>query len=137
VSSLEQLLERADEIDYVLLEGSGMADSEGIMMTFLRPRYKNLLLLNSISCIIDVEALFEHSDNEPLNMLKLRQIGFADMFLLNKTDLVSREYVEAARDWINLQWQRVIVSNPNQIVTGYIVEKILIAYGCSWRSTTR
>ena len=107
VRSLEQLLERADQIDYVILEASGVADPEGIVMTFLSPRYEGLLTLDSITCIIDAEGIFADGDNEKLNLLKLRQIGFADMVVLNKTDLVSRDHVEVARDWIDQQLHRV------------------------------
>ena len=38
VNSLEQLLTRKDAIDYVILEASGVADPEGIVMTFLMTR---------------------------------------------------------------------------------------------------
>ncbi len=107
VRSLEQLLERADEIDYVILEASGVADPEGIVMTFLNPRYEGLLRFDSITCIIDAEGIFADGDNEQLNLLKLRQIGFADMVVLNKTDLVSRDHVEVAREWIDQQLHRV------------------------------
>jgi G3E family GTPase len=107
VNSLEQLLGRADTIDYVILEASGVADPEGIVMTFLNPRYDGLLRLDSITCIIDAEAIFAHGDNEAINMLKLRQIGFADLVVLNKVDLVSRQHVEVIREWIDQQLHRI------------------------------
>ena len=107
VRSLEQLLGRADTIDYVILEASGVADSEGIVMTFLNPRYEGLLRLDSITCIIDAEGIFAHGDNERLNLLKLRQIGFADLVVLNKVDLVGPEHVEVAKEWIDLHINRI------------------------------
>ena len=82
VNSLEQLLTRTDTIDYVILEASGVADPEGIVMTFLDQRYERLLRLDSITCLVDAEGIFADGDNEALNMLKLRQIGFADMVVL-------------------------------------------------------
>jgi len=109
VRSLEELLERADQIDYVILEASGVADPEGIVMTFLSPRYEGLLRLDSITCIMDAEAIFAHGDNDQLNMLKLRQIGFADLVVLNKVDLVSRDHVEVAREWIDHHINRIRV----------------------------
>ena len=75
IQSLEQLLLRPEVIDYVLLEASGVADPEGIVMTFLDQRYEQLLRLDSITCVIDSEAVFADGDNEGLNRLKLRQIG--------------------------------------------------------------
>ena len=109
VKSLEQLLARADVIDYVILEASGVADPEGIVMTFLSPRYEGLLRLDSITCIMDAEAILAHGDNDALNMLKLRQIGFADLVVLNKVDLVNRDHVEVAREWIDHHIKRIRV----------------------------
>ncbi len=107
VNSIEQLLTREDAIDYVLLEASGVADPEGIVMTFLDQRYERLLRLDSITCIIDAEAIFTHGDNEALSMLKMRQIGFADMVVLNKVDLVGPEHIEVIRDWIGHHLHRI------------------------------
>ncbi len=107
VNSIEQLLTREDAIDYVLLEASGVSDPEGIVMTFLDQRYERLLRLDSITCIIDAEAIFTHGDNEALSMLKMRQIGFADMVVLNKVDLVGPEHIEVIRDWIGHHLHRI------------------------------
>ncbi len=107
VDSLEQLLMREDAIDYVLLEASGVSDPAGIVMTFLDQKYERLLRLDSITCIVDAEAVFAHGDNEALNMLKLRQIGFADLIVLNKVDLVGPEHVEVVKEWIDHHLHRI------------------------------
>ena len=79
VESLEELLTREDAVDYVILEASGVADPAGIVMTFLDKRYELLLRLDSITCVVDAEGIFRDGDDEALNMLKLRQIAFADL----------------------------------------------------------
>ena len=107
VNSLEQLLTREDAVDYVILEASGVADPEGIVMTFLDQRYERLLRLDSITCIIDAEAVFADGDNEALNMLKLRQIGFADLVVLNKVDLVGPEHIDVIKEWIDHHIRRI------------------------------
>jgi G3E family GTPase len=107
VTSLEELLGRTDEIDYVILEASGIADPEGVVMTFLDARYENLLRLDGITCIVDAEAIFADADNVDLTLLKLRQIGFADLVVLNKVDLVGPEAIRTIRDWINQHLNRV------------------------------
>lgn len=107
VSSLEELLVRTDSIDYVILEASGVADPEGIVMTFLDQRYEKLLRLDSITCIIDAEAIFSDGDNEAMNLLKLRQIGFADLVVLNKVDLVSPQHTEVIREWVDHHINRI------------------------------
>jgi G3E family GTPase len=102
VDSLEQLLTREEAVDYVILESSGVADPEGIVMTFLSPRYEGLLWLDSVTCVVDAVGIFADGDNTRLNILKLRQIGYADLVVLNKTDLVTPEHVDVIREWIGL-----------------------------------
>ena len=107
VDSLEQLLLGDRGIDYVILEASGVADPESVVMTFLDARYEHLLRLDSITCVVDAEGLFVDRDNEALTMLKLRQIGFADLVILNKTDLVGTENIATIRAWIDSHLNRV------------------------------
>jgi len=106
VTSLEDLLTRSDAVDYVILEASGVADPAGIVMTFLDARYRELLRLDSITCLIDAEGIFR-DDDDHLNALKLRQIAFADLVVLNKTDLVTADHIDVIRDWIGLHLERI------------------------------
>lgn len=126
VISLEQLLTREEAVDYVILEASGVADPEGIVMTFLDQRYEQLLRLDSITCLVDAEAIFEQGDNEALNMLKLRQIGFADMVVLNKTDLVGPKHIEVIHEWIDHHLKRVRIIEATR---GEVPLEILLAVG--------
>lgn len=126
VNSLEQLLTREDVIDYVILEASGVADPEGIVMTFLDQRYEKLLRLDSITCIVDAEAIFTHADNDDLSALKLRQIGFADMVLLNKVDLVGPDHIEVIGEWIGQHLNRIRIVNA---VRCEVPLEILLAVG--------
>ena len=107
VASVEDLLGRTDTIDYVILEASGIADPAGIAMTFLDARYTGLLRIDSIVCLVDAEGIFRDGDDEQLSGLKLRQIAFADLVVLNKTDLVTPAHVEVIRDWIDLHIKRI------------------------------
>ncbi len=51
--------------------------------------------------------MFAHGDDEKLNMLTLRQIGFADLLVLNKVDLVGPEHLEVIKEWANHHLKRV------------------------------
>lgn len=126
VNSLEQLLTREDVIDYVILEASGVADPEGVVMTFLDRRYEKLLRLDSITCIVDAEAVFTHADNDDLSALKLRQIGFADMVILNKVDLVGPEHIEVIGEWIGQHLNRIRIVNA---VRCEVPLEVLLAVG--------
>jgi len=126
VTSLEDLLGRTEDIDYVILEASGIADPEGVVMTFLDAKYEQLLRLDSITCIVDAEAIFADGEDVALNMLKLRQIGFADLVVLNKVDLVGPEAAEAIRGWIDQHFNRVRVVDAEHCDVPY---EILLAVG--------
>lgn len=109
VSSLEDLLNREDTVDYVILEASGVADPGGIVMTFLDWKYREMLVLDSITCVVDAEGIFRDADDEELTGLKLRQIAFADLVLLNKTDLVTPDHVDVVKEWIDAHIKRIRV----------------------------
>jgi len=126
VDSLEELLLGDRSIDYVILEASGIADPEGVVMTFLQDRYAELLRLDSITCVVDVEALFVGNDVRALAELKLRQIGFADLVVLNKVDLVEPGHVDAARAWIDAHFNRVRVVESIECEVPY---EILLSVG--------
>lgn len=107
VASVEDLLARNEAIDYVILEASGIADPAGIVMTFLDARYADQLRIDSIVCLVDAEGIFRDGGDDRLTALKLRQIAFADLVVLNKTDLVGQPHIEVIHDWIDLHIKRI------------------------------
>ncbi len=126
VASLEELLSRKESIDYVILEASGVSDPEGIVMTFLDQKYERLLRLDSIVCIVDAEAVFADGDNDAVSSLKIRQVGFADMVILNKTDLVGPVHIEVIREWIGQHLNRIRII---EAVRCEVPLEILLAVG--------
>ncbi len=126
VASLEGLLTQEKAVDYVIVEASGIAEPSGIVMTFLDQRYERLLRLDSITCLVDAEGIFAHADDQALTMLKLRQIGFADLVVLNKTDLVGPDHIEVIRDWIGLHMNRVRIVETSR---GEVPLEILLSVG--------
>jgi G3E family GTPase len=126
VQSLESLLTGTREIDYVIIEASGVAEPSGIVMTFLDRRYERLFYLDGIVCLVDAEGIFRYDDDDQLNMLKLRQIGFADLVVLNKTDLIGPEHIEVIRDWIGLHMERVRIIEATH---GDVPMEVLLGIG--------
>jgi G3E family GTPase len=59
------------------------------------------------------EGIFAHGDNADLTMLKLRQIGYADLVILNKVELVGQENVDAIKAWIGTHLNRVRIVEAN------------------------
>jgi len=83
---LGQLMKRRDRFDYILIETTGMADPGPVAQTFfLDDELKGTFQLDAIVTMVDAKHFEQHVDelNEPAE-----QVAFADLVLLNKTDLV-------------------------------------------------
>jgi G3E family GTPase len=84
---LGKLLKRKDKFDYVLIETTGLADPGPVAQTFFSDEeMKDKLELDAIVTVVDAKHVSQHLDvmREPEE-----QVAFADVILLNKTDLVT------------------------------------------------
>ncbi len=107
MAAVEGLLSRRENIDYILLEASGVAEPAGIFATFTDRRFRNRIRLDSVTCILDAEQAFAHTEYPAIGQLKLRQMAFADMVILNKIGLAGPNKVDAVRAWIDDHMNRV------------------------------
>jgi len=90
---LKSLLQRKHKFDYILIETTGVADPGPIAQTFmLEPDLEQGTRLDGIITLVDAHHLHEHLDDTTGEVKA--QIGFADVILLNKTDLVPPARVE-------------------------------------------
>lgn len=78
-------------------------------MTFSDPKYRDRIRLDSITCVVGADQVFARPDEPGLAMLKLRQVGFSDMVILNKADLVGPEQVAKVKAWIGDHIKRIRV----------------------------
>jgi G3E family GTPase len=76
-------------------------------MTFVDTELRERLRLDSIICILDADQVFANPEHPALMDLKLRQVGFSDMVILNKVDLVDPEQLQAVRAWIDGTFRRL------------------------------
>ncbi|MBW4502668.1 MAG: GTP-binding protein [Scytonema hyalinum WJT4-NPBG1] len=97
VDAVYRVLEREDRIDYLVIETTGIADPLPIILTFLGTELRDLTRVDSIITVVDSEALTpEHYESEAA----LKQITYADVILLNKTDLVTKQKLEELEAFI-------------------------------------
>ena len=113
VESVSAMLARPETVEYVLLEASGVADPAGIFVTFNDPNLRDRIRLDSVTCVIDADQVFAHPEYPPLMDLKLRQVGFADMLILNKVDLAGPEKVQQVRAWLDDRFNRLRIVETN------------------------
>lgn len=83
------LLKRADQLDGILIETTGLADPSPVIQTFfVDDDLRETLGLDAIITVVDAKHFLETVD---LQHECEEQVAFADIILLNKTDLVSPE----------------------------------------------
>ncbi len=83
---LGRLLKRKDRLDGILIETTGLADPGPVAQTFFTDEeMKTRFRLDSIVTVVDAKHIWLHLDDSPEAK---KQIGFADVIILNKTDLV-------------------------------------------------
>jgi len=107
VETVEIVINRPESPEYILLEASGVADPSGIAFTFIQPNFRDRIRLDSIISIVDADQIFAYPEYPDLQELKLRQIGFSDMVILNKVDLVDEVELHKVREWIDSRMNRV------------------------------
>ena len=86
VKSLGELLRKQKRFDYVLIETTGLADPGPVVGTFKTTELAERLRLDSIVTVADAKHLEKELNEAPEARA---QIAFADVILLNKTDLVA------------------------------------------------
>jgi G3E family GTPase len=85
VTTLVGLFQKQKRFDYVLIETTGLADPSPLAHTFALPDLKKRLRLDAIVTVVDARNVEKELADAPETMA---QIAFADVLLLNKSDLV-------------------------------------------------
>ena len=89
---LSNLMKRRDKFDYVLVETTGLADPGPVAQTFfMDDEIRDEYALDGIVTLVDaahIEQQLGRSDEST------EQIAFADVLVLNKTDLVDNEALD-------------------------------------------
>jgi G3E family GTPase len=91
VKSLNDLFQKQKRFDYVLVETTGLAHPGPVAQTFFLDDMSAKLRLDGIVTVVDARHLEKELADAPE---AAAQVAFADVILLNKTDLVSAAELE-------------------------------------------
>jgi len=84
---------RKDKLDGILIETTGLANPAPVAQTFFTDdEVKAAFQLDAIVTVVDAKHVSQHLDGDDESV---KQLGFADVILLNKTDLVSPAELDA------------------------------------------
>ncbi len=95
---INELYERRDEIDEIIIEATGVADPTGLAEPFIaHPMIKKHFPLTSIICMVDAELIEDQiQDTEEA----INQVTYSDILLLNKIDLVNDDYISYLEEYL-------------------------------------
>ncbi|NJR48123.1 MAG: GTP-binding protein [Hyellaceae cyanobacterium CSU_1_1] len=82
------LMKRRHQFDHLVIETTGLADPAPVIQTFFVDEdMKDKIALDAVVTVVDAKHIQQHWDADEAQ----EQIAFADVILLNKTDLVTPE----------------------------------------------
>ena len=120
---IEGLMKRKDRFDGILVETTGLADPGPVAQTFFTDdEVKARTRLDAIVTVVDARhflgQLAQGTEAE-------EQVAFADVILLNKTDLASEEELKEVEDRIRSinRYARVIRTRKSQVELDAILDK--------------
>ncbi len=116
---MQQLVERRDQIDHILIETSGLALPKPLVQAFQWPEIKNACTVDAVITVVDTPAVaanqfaanpsavdqqrqndenLDHSST--LHELFEDQLSAADLVILNKCDLANPEEIEQVTECV-------------------------------------
>eukprot|EP00448_Togula_jolla_P030255 CAMPEP_0170644930 /NCGR_PEP_ID=MMETSP0224-20130122/42771_1 /TAXON_ID=285029 /ORGANISM="Togula jolla, Strain CCCM 725" /LENGTH=523 /DNA_ID=CAMNT_0010976037 /DNA_START=71 /DNA_END=1642 /DNA_ORIENTATION=+ len=94
----KQTTGKGNPLDGILIETTGLADPAPVAQTFFADDFVQAnMALDGILTVVDAKHVLQHlREEKPDGIVNeaVEQVAFADRLLLNKTDLVSPEYLD-------------------------------------------
>ncbi len=114
LNTVSKVLERAEKLDYLIVETTGLADPLPVAMTFAAGDLREKVRLDSIITVIDGEN-FDFEINN--TSVAYSQILYGDILLLNKSDLVNEKQLKKIEEFINniKKEPRILRSTNSQV----------------------
>ncbi|MCP1677212.1 G3E family GTPase [Natronocella acetinitrilica] len=98
VDTIDKLVERAGELDAIMIETTGLADPAPVASTFfVSDEVREKTKLDAFIAVIDVVNIAKHLEE---SVEAQEQVAFADILLVNKTDLATEEQTVAVEKQI-------------------------------------
>jgi cobalamin biosynthesis protein CobW len=150
LSTMQQLLQRRDSIDSILIETSGLALPKPLVKAFKWPEIRNAATVDAVITVVDCEAVangrfasnpeavnqqrqedpnLEHET--PLQELFEDQLACADLVILTKQDLVTPEQETEVRELVNQELPREVKIVTSTSDRSSITSDLLLGLGAA------
>ena len=98
LNTVSKVLDRSENLDYLIVETTGLADPLPVAMTFAAGNLREKVRLDSIITLLDAENFDFKLES---SSVAYSQILYGDILLLNKCDLVSEGHLKKIENSIN------------------------------------
>ena len=99
IDAIAKIVQGENPPDYIVIECSGVSDPAQVVLTFNRSFLRNHIEIDSIVAVVDSEQFTAVKGNH--EKLMREQIRVSDIVLLNKADLISKEDLKKAHEWVD------------------------------------
>jgi len=92
IRMISELMSRPDGFDHLVIETTGLADPAPVIQSFFMDEVMlQTTQLDAVVTVVDAKYIWDHWESSEAQ----EQIAFADVVLINKTDLVSADVLRA------------------------------------------
>ena len=145
--TMQTVLERADQLDGIVIETSGLALPEPLLQAFNWPEIRHRTRVSGVVSVVDgqalaqqrvvfdAEALEQQRANDPsldhedaIEDLFLEQLEVADLVLISRADLLSASELEQARAQLQTQLEQLPIENnpPHLSIQRGVIDPALV-----------
>lgn len=107
--------------DHILVECSGVSEPARIVRTLGYPELRHLARLDSVTTVVDPTTLTSLSGDYA--ELARSQIGAAELLILNKTDLVTRQTIKTVRNQWLLDNRPILEATQGQVPVALVLDE--------------
>lgn len=112
--TLLAILEFAPDTDLILVETTGVADSNNVAASFFEKQIIEIIEYKAAICIIDASTILDRIKTEEIIA---RQIAFADLIIINKIDLIrDEELTEIIKFVRTVNFDAEIINSKNCVI---------------------
>lgn len=101
LAQLTGMAQLQPRLERIVIECSGVSDPQRIVQTLAYPQLRSQMQLDMVITVVDATRHLQ-LEGEYARLARA-QVGAADLLLLNKTDLVDAEQLQALRDTLGLR----------------------------------
>lgn len=99
IEVLARLMDSDEPSEFIIVEASGVTEPKQIIISFNRSSLRARIQIDSILAVLDAEQ-FRDVKGKPERLI-YDQIRFADNVIVNKIDLVNRDAVRRAKEFVH------------------------------------